>query len=192
MTETAKETKTKGMKEILDLLHNEAKREWPEFGVGDTIKVHYKIIEGDKKRIQVYEGTVIAIQNEGFSKTFTVRRVSHEVGVERIFPWHSPSIDKIEVVRKGKVRRAKLYYLRHKSGKAGRIKESREGQIKMIAEQKAAKAKAKAEKEAAKLEAKKKAEAEKAAKEAAEKEAAEKAAAEDTKEEPVAAATDAE
>ena len=98
-------------------------REWPKFGIGDTVRVHYRIKEGDKERVQVYEGTVIAIRGEGLSRTFIVRRVSHEVGVERIFPWHSPAIQKIEVSRRGKVRRARLYYLRHKSGKEGRIKE---------------------------------------------------------------------
>lgn len=99
-------------------------KKWPEFNVGDNVKVHYRIVEGDKQRIQVYEGTVISVRGEGLGKTFVVRRVSHEIGVERIFPYHSPSIAKIEVVRYGKVRRSKLFYLRHKSGKAGRIKES--------------------------------------------------------------------
>jgi large subunit ribosomal protein L19 len=99
-------------------------KKWPEFNVGDNVKVHYRIVEGDKQRIQVYEGTVISIRGEGLGRTFVVRRVSHEVGVERIFPYHTPSIAKLEVVRYGKVRRGKLFYLRHKSGKEGRIKES--------------------------------------------------------------------
>lgn len=97
---------------------------WPAFKVGDTVKVHYRIVEGDKERIQVYEGNVISMRGEGLGKTMIVRRVSHEVGVERIFPYHSPSIAKLEVVRRGKVRRSKLFYIRHKSGKAGRIKEA--------------------------------------------------------------------
>lgn len=101
-----------------------AERIWPEFKVGDTLNVHYKIREGDKQRIQVYTGNVISIRGAGMGKSFIVRRVSHEIGVERIFPFHSPSIEKIEVIRKGKVRRARLFYLRDKSGKAGRIKES--------------------------------------------------------------------
>jgi len=95
----------------------------PEFGVGDTVRVHYKIKEGDKERVQTYEGTVASIRGEGQGKTFLVRRISHDIGVERLFPFESPSIAKLEVVRKGKVRRAKLFYLRHKSGKEGRIKE---------------------------------------------------------------------
>lgn len=99
-------------------------KEWPSFNVGDTVKVHYRITEGDKERIQVYEGAVISIRGEGLSRTFMVRRVSHDVGVERIFPYHSPSIAKIEVSRRGKVRRAKLFYLRQRSGKSARIKEA--------------------------------------------------------------------
>ncbi|MBX7057416.1 MAG: 50S ribosomal protein L19 [Leptospirales bacterium] len=94
------------------------------FSVGDVIKVHYRIKEGDKERIQVYEGTVISMRGAGWSKSFVVRRVSHEVGVERIFPYNSPAIQKVDVVRRGRVRRAKLFYLRHKSGKEGRIKEA--------------------------------------------------------------------
>ena len=95
------------------------------FEVGDTVKVHYKIIEGDKERIQVFEGIVIAIDNKGISKTFTVRRISYDVGVERIFPLHSPRIEKITVVRKGKKRRAKLYFLRERTGKSAKLKELR-------------------------------------------------------------------
>jgi len=96
-----------------------------DFEIGDTIRVHYRIVEGNRERIQVYEGIVIAIDNKGISKTFTVRKISFDVGVERIFPVFSPKIAKIEVVRKGKVRRAKLYYLRELKGKATKIKEKR-------------------------------------------------------------------
>ena len=97
----------------------------PDFQPGDTIKVHTKIIEGDKQRIQVFEGVVIARKGGGSRESFTVRKISYGVGVERIFPLHSPKIAKIEVVRKGRVRRAKLYYLRELRGKAARIKERR-------------------------------------------------------------------
>jgi large subunit ribosomal protein L19 len=93
------------------------------FHVGDTVKVHFKIKEGDKERIQVYEGLVIAFKNGGIRKTFTVRKNSYGVGVERIFPVHSPRVEKIEVVRRGRVRRAKLYYIRTKIGKAAKVPE---------------------------------------------------------------------
>ena len=89
-----------------------------DFEVGDTVKVHYKIIEGNRERVQVYEGIVIAIDNKGLNKSFTVRRISYDVGVERIFPVASPKIAKIDVLRKGKTRRAKLYYLRERTGKS--------------------------------------------------------------------------
>ena len=98
------------------------KQTHPQFAVGDTIRVHFLIREGSKERIQIYEGTVIAIRGEGMGRSFVLRRVTHEVGVERIFPYYSPAIQKIEVKRKGKVHRARLYYLRGKSGKEGRIK----------------------------------------------------------------------
>jgi large subunit ribosomal protein L19 len=98
---------------------------WPDFNIGDTIKVHYRIVEGDKQRIQIYEGNVISIRGEGLGKSFIVRRISHEVGVERIFPYHSPVIAKIEQVRSGRVRRSKLFYLRDKTGKSARIKEAK-------------------------------------------------------------------
>ena len=94
----------------------------PEFSVGDTVKVHVKIKEGNRERIQVFEGFVLKRQNGGISETFTVRRLSSGVGVEKTFPLHSPSIDKIEVVRKGDVRRAKLNYMRGRTGKAAQIK----------------------------------------------------------------------
>lgn len=110
---------------VLDTLHKDQKKEWPAFNVGDQVKVHYRIVEGEKERIQVYEGNVISIRGEGFHRSFIVRRISHDVGVERIFPYHSPAIAKVEISRRGRVRRAKLYYLREKSGKQGRIKEAR-------------------------------------------------------------------
>lgn len=98
----------------------------PDFRPGDTLRVHVKIKEGARERIQVFEGVVIARQHGGLDETFTVRKISSGVGVERIFPLHCPSIEKIEVQRLGRVRRAKLYYLRKLSGKAARIKERRE------------------------------------------------------------------
>jgi large subunit ribosomal protein L19 len=97
----------------------------PEFNPGDTIKVHYKIIEGSKERIQVFEGVVISIKHGGLSKTFTVRKVSWNIGVERTFFYHSRKIDKIQLVRRGRVRRAKVYFLRDRIGKAAKIKELR-------------------------------------------------------------------
>ncbi|MGN0729192.1 50S ribosomal protein L19 [Treponema sp.] len=93
------------------------------FGVGDTVKVHFEIIEGKTKRIQIYEGLVICFKNSGISKTFTVRKISYGVGVERVFPLNSPRIIKVEIVRLGKVRRSKIYYVRDKVGKAAKIKE---------------------------------------------------------------------
>ena len=99
------------------------KQEVPAFAVGDTVKVHVRIKEGDKSRIQVFEGTVIAKKHVGIRETFTVRRVAHGCGIERVFPLHSPVVDRVEVIRKGKVRRAKLYYLRDRVGKAAKVKE---------------------------------------------------------------------
>ena len=99
------------------------KTEVPAFEVGDTVKVHVRIKEGQKYRIQVFEGTVIAKRHGGIQETFTVRRVAHGCGIERVFPLHSPTIEKVEVVRNGKVRRAKLYYLRNRVGKAAKVKE---------------------------------------------------------------------
>ena len=93
------------------------------FSVGDTVKVFFKIVEGTTERVQVFEGIVIAKNNSGVRKTFTVRKISYGVGVERIFPMHSPRIEKIEVVRRGRVRGAKLYYLRSRVGKAAKVKE---------------------------------------------------------------------
>jgi len=112
---------------VMDLLksvENEYLRDdIPEFRPGDTVRVHVKVVEGSRERIQVFEGTVIKRKGSGLNETFTVRRVSYGVGVERCFPIHTPRVQKIEVVRKGRVRRAKLYYLRNLSGKAARIKE---------------------------------------------------------------------
>ena len=99
------------------------KQDLPEFNVGDNVKVHYRIKEGNRERIQVFQGDVIRRQGASVRETFTVRKISFAVGVERTFPVHSPKIDKIEVVREGDVRRAKLYYLRNKIGKAAKIKE---------------------------------------------------------------------
>ena len=99
------------------------KESFPEFSVGDTVKVSVNIREGERERIQVFEGTIIAVKGSGVSETFTVRRVSYGVGVERVFPVHSPNVAKVELVRKGKIRRAKLYYLRDRVGKAAKVKE---------------------------------------------------------------------
>ena len=99
------------------------KQEVPAFVIGDTVKVYVRIKEGDKSRIQVFEGTVIAKKHGGINETFTVRRVAHGCGIERVFPLHSPVVDRVEVIRKGKVRRAKLYYLRDRVGKAAKVKE---------------------------------------------------------------------
>ncbi len=99
------------------------KSEVPVIEIGDTVKVHVKIREGEKERIQVFEGTVIARKGSGVSETFTVRRLSYGVGVERVFPLHSPNVAKVEVVRHGRVRRSKLYYLRDRVGKAAKVKE---------------------------------------------------------------------
>lgn len=99
------------------------KTELPPFAIGDTVKVHMKVAEGDKERIQVVEGVVISRKHGGIRETFTVRKVSSGIGVERTFPIHSPKVEKIEVVRSGKVRRAKLYYLRELRGKAARLAE---------------------------------------------------------------------
>ncbi|MBN2651665.1 MAG: 50S ribosomal protein L19 [Spirochaetales bacterium] len=101
----------------------QVKEDIQDFNIGDTVKVHFRIIEGRIERIQVFEGTVIAKKNRGASKTFTVRKISYGVGVERIFPLYSPRIAKIEVVRKGKIRRSKLYYLRDRVGKKAKVKE---------------------------------------------------------------------
>jgi len=103
--------------------NEQLKTEVPQFNVGDTVRVHNKIVEGTRERIQLFEGTVIAKKNGGISETFTVRRISYGVGVEKTFPLHSPRVEKVEVIRAGKVRRAKLYYLRDRVGKAAKVKE---------------------------------------------------------------------
>lgn len=109
---------------IIDRIEREGMRkDVPDFEPGDTVRVHVKIVEGDKERIQVFEGTVIGRQGGGLRERFRVRKLSYGVGVERIFPVHSPRVDRIEVTRKGRVRRAKLYYLRDRKGKAAQVKE---------------------------------------------------------------------
>jgi len=113
-----------GEMDLLTLVEQEQiRKDIPEFRPGDTVRVHTKVVEGSRERIQVFEGTVIARKGSGLKETFTVRKISYGVGVERIFPVNSPRIDKIEVVKKGKARRAKLYYLRKLRGKAARIQD---------------------------------------------------------------------
>jgi len=113
------------MNQIIKEIENEQlKKAVDEFAVGDTVKVHNKIKEGNRERIQIFEGTVVKRQNGGARETFTVRKTSNGVGVEKTWPLHSPSVDKIEVVRRGKVRRAKLNYLRDRVGKAAKVKEA--------------------------------------------------------------------
>lgn len=108
--------------DIIKQIEAESLREVPSFNVGDTVRVNFKVIEGNKERIQAYEGIVIARKHGGLRETFTVRRISNGIGVERTFPVHSPKIDSIIVVRKGSVKRAKLYYLRERTGKAAKVK----------------------------------------------------------------------
>ena len=111
----------------LDQLEAEQrKKEAPELRPGETVRVHVKVVEGEKERTQVFEGIVIAISGKGNRATFTVRKISYGIGVERIFPLHSPRVEKVEVVSRGKVRRAKLYYLRERSGKGARLYEEEE------------------------------------------------------------------
>ena len=110
-----------------DLVDNQYIRtDLPEFGPGDEVKVHVKVVEGNKERVQIFQGNVIRRQGSGVAETYTVRKVSYGVGVERTFPLHTPTVARLEVVRKGDVRRAKLYYLRDRTGKAAKIKEKRE------------------------------------------------------------------
>ncbi len=110
-----------------DLVDNQYLRtDMPAFGPGDEVKVHVKVVEGNKERVQIFQGNIIRRQGSGVAETYTVRKVSYGVGVERTFPVHAPTVVKLEVVRKGDVRRAKLYYLRDRSGKAAKIKEKRE------------------------------------------------------------------
>lgn len=113
------------MNMIQALEQEQLRQDIPSFKPGDTVRVHVKVVEGTRERIQLFEGIVIARNNGGIRETFTVRRVSYNIGVERTFPVHSPRLEKIEVVRKGVVRRAKLYYLRKLKGKAARIRERR-------------------------------------------------------------------
>ena len=109
---------------IIDTINQEnVKKDIPSFNVGDTVKVMVKVIEGDKERLQAFEGVVIARKHGGISETFTVRSISYGVGVEKTFPIHSPKVADIQVIRKGAVRRAKLYYLRERTGKAAKVKE---------------------------------------------------------------------
>ena len=110
---------------IKEIEREQLKQDKPYFSPGDTVRVHVRVVEGNRERIQVFEGTVIKMRGSGIRETFTVRRVSYGVGTERTFPIHSPKIEKVEIVRRGKVRRAKLYYLRKRTGKAARIKELR-------------------------------------------------------------------
>ncbi len=98
--------------------------EMPVLNIGDTVRVHVRIKEGERERIQVFEGTIIAKRHGGISETFTVRRISYGCGVERVFPVHSPNVEKVEIVRRGRVRRAKLYYLRDRVGKAAKVKDA--------------------------------------------------------------------
>ena len=113
------------MQLVDQITKNQLRKDIPDFKPGDTLKVYVKIQEGNKTRIQMYEGVCIARRGKGIGESFTVRKISYQVGVERVFPLHSPIIDRIEVARRGKVRRAKLHYLRGLSGKAARIKELR-------------------------------------------------------------------
>ena len=108
---------------LREIEREQLKQDVPTFNVGDTVKVHVKVVEGKRERIQIFEGTVMKRQNGGIRETFTVRKISSGVGVERTFPLHSPRVEKIEVSRKGKVRRAKLFYLRERVGKSAKIKE---------------------------------------------------------------------
>ena len=112
---------------VQDVAKAQIRDDLPQFGPGDTIRVNVRVREGDKERIQAFEGVCIGRRGAGISESFTVRKVSSGIGVERIFPVHSPSIDSIELVRRGRVRRAKLYYLRRLRGTATRIREKREG-----------------------------------------------------------------
>ena len=113
------------MHALIDIEQTQMKQNLPEFRAGDTVRVQVRLVEGNRERVQAFEGVVISISGSGGRRTFTVRKVSYGVGVERIFPLHSPKLDAIEVVRRGQVRRAKLFYLRKLRGRAARIKERR-------------------------------------------------------------------
>lgn len=121
------------MNKLQELEKEYLRQDIPEFRAGDTLRVHVTVSEGDKQRIQVFQGVVIARRGHGTGESFSVRKISGGVGVERVFPLHSPVIDRIEVVRRGRVRRAKLYYLRSLRGKAARIDERREDRPKAVA-----------------------------------------------------------
>ena len=108
---------------IAKITESQLRNDIPDFRAGDSVRVHARIVEGSRERIQIFEGVVIKRRGEGISETYTVRKISNGIGVERTFPLHSPRIDKVEVVRKGHVRRAKLYYLRDRQGKAAKVKE---------------------------------------------------------------------
>ena len=126
--EEVEEKKISASQKLATLTKAMERSDIPDFRAGDAVKVHVKIIEGNKERIQVFEGVVISIKHEGMDKTFTVRKTSWGVGVERTFFYNSPKVDKVEVSRRGHVRRAKLYYLRERAGKSARIKEHRASQ----------------------------------------------------------------
>ncbi len=112
--------------DIIKMIEDEQlKDNLPTFNVGDTVQVHYKVVEGTRERIQIFAGTVLKIQGEGARKTFTVRRISYGVGVERTFPVHSPRVEDIIVTRKGRTRRSKLFYIRARQGKSARVKEKK-------------------------------------------------------------------
>jgi large subunit ribosomal protein L19 len=111
------------MNQVRSFEQEQMRSDIPDFRPGDTVRVHVKVVEGERQRIQVFEGIVIRRRGKGLSETFTVRRVSYGVGVERTFPLHSPRVDRIELVRQGRVRRARLYYLRNLRGKAARIRD---------------------------------------------------------------------
>ena len=110
---------------LRELTSDQLKTDLPEFGAGDTVRIHVRVIEGDKERTQVFEGTVIQRKGSGIQETFTVRKISQGIAIERIFPMHSPRIAKIERTREGRVRRARLFYLRGRKGRAARIREKR-------------------------------------------------------------------
>lgn len=121
----AKEAAIMNIEIIKKIEKDNMRNEVPKFNVGDTVKVHVKVVEGKRERIQIFEGLVLKKQNGGISETFTVRKISYGIGVERTFPIHSPKIEKVEVVRRGKVRRARLHYIRDRVGKATKVKEKR-------------------------------------------------------------------
>ena len=110
---------------IRSIEKEQMRKDLPELNIGDTVRVYVKVVEGNRERLQAFEGIIIRKKNGGIRETFTVRRVSYGIGVERTFPVHSPKIDRIEVIRRGRVRRAKLYYLRDRIGKAAKVKEKK-------------------------------------------------------------------